>query len=151
MLAAAANHHAAAVTAAEPNRSLYHGGQYDHTLGLVEQILGNVVGNVENLFQHLAGLLHAFLFLLVLSRERGRCQQHQRQDTCRDPLHEIHVHKIPPENIGAQASRQASSQIISMKWRLSSEATKPATSYPLIRKKERMSRGRLNRWFLFPV
>src|SRR5258707_649774 len=48
MLATSANHHATAVAATHSNRSLYHGGQYDHALGPVQQVLGNVVGDIQN-------------------------------------------------------------------------------------------------------
>src|SRR5262249_38677564 len=46
VFATAADHHATTVTAANAKSSLFHGGKNNHALGLVEQVLGNVVRDV---------------------------------------------------------------------------------------------------------
>src|SRR3989442_104701 len=54
MLAAAADHHASPVAAANPECALFYRRQNHEAFSLVQQILGNVIWNVENLFQNFA-------------------------------------------------------------------------------------------------
>src|ERR1700683_5118196 len=57
VLAAAADHHATSVAAADAKCALFHGGQNDKAFGLVEQILRDVVGDVQDFFHDDAGIL----------------------------------------------------------------------------------------------
>src|SRR5207249_12298001 len=54
VLAAAADHHASPVAAANPECALFYRRQNHEAFSLVQQILGNVVWNVENLFENFA-------------------------------------------------------------------------------------------------
>ena len=72
MLAAAADHHASPVAAANPECALFYRRQNNEAFSLVQQILGNVIWNVENLFQNFALLLDALFFFYIV---RGKCGQ----------------------------------------------------------------------------
>ena len=88
VLAAAANHHAAAIAAADAECTLFHGGQNHHALSLVEQILGNVVGDIQNFFQDDAGIFDAVLLRARRWRECGHARHQENQQTHDEFLHE---------------------------------------------------------------
>src|SRR6266852_3366677 len=69
--AAAADHDSAAIASPDSEGSLLDRGQNNHTFRLVEQILGNVIRDVEDLFQDHSRLIDATLFPFVVGGERG--------------------------------------------------------------------------------
>ena len=69
--AGAAHHGAAAVAPADADRHLRHRRDHDDALGLLEQFLRDVVGDVEHLLHHGAAVLEAGVFLR-LGAEHGR-------------------------------------------------------------------------------
>src|SRR3984893_19301007 len=60
MLAGAAGHGSASVTAANHKSGLENRRVNHHAFRLVEQVLRNVVGNIENLFENGAAILQSF-------------------------------------------------------------------------------------------
>ena len=52
-----------------PKAPFFTEGRIDQAFGLVEQILRNVVGNIQDFLQHHAGVLDAILFPLVIGGE----------------------------------------------------------------------------------
>ena len=69
MLSAAADHDTTAIAAPDAERTLLHRGQNDQAFSFVEQVLRNVIRNVKDLLQHLAGFFHAVFFFLVVGRK----------------------------------------------------------------------------------
>ena len=59
MLARAADHNAPAESPANADGDFLDRGENDHALGAVEQVLGNVIWDVEDLFENDAGILDA--------------------------------------------------------------------------------------------
>src|SRR5690242_20004712 len=65
VLAGAARHGATPVASADADGQLFHRWDHDHAFGAVKDGLGDIVRNVEDLFQDIAGFLQtpAFFFL----------------------------------------------------------------------------------------
>ena len=76
-LAGSADHRAAAVAAADAHGDLRHRRNDDDAFGLVEQLLRDVVGDVEDLLHDDAGILQARLFLVGGTERHGT--QHDAQ------------------------------------------------------------------------
>src|SRR6266404_903910 len=68
MLTGATHHGTAPVAASENESSFEHGGEDDDALGLVQQILGDVVGDVHNFLYNGAAVLEPAGFSLVIRR-----------------------------------------------------------------------------------
>src|ERR1700721_2633371 len=66
VLAAAARHHAPAVTGAHYKGCLQNRRQDDHAIRFVDQILRNVVRDIHNLFRNFAGVPDAVSFFCVV-------------------------------------------------------------------------------------
>ncbi len=49
-----------------------------------EQIFGDAVGDVQDFFQHIAGVFDAVGFLLAIGEERGRNQSAEQQQSDTD-------------------------------------------------------------------
>src|SRR5579864_1275303 len=83
MFAAAAGHHAAAVAATDSECTLLDRREHDDALGLVEQILRNIVRDIEDFLQNFARVFHAIDFALVVDGEaetsKDRNSKYQRQ------------------------------------------------------------------------
>ncbi len=83
MLAAAADHGAFAGIAADAHGEFDDGGDDDDALGLIEQVDGDVIGNVENFLEDRAAVFKAFGFLLAFfggerKRRQGESQEQRR-------------------------------------------------------------------------
>src|SRR5713226_10053321 len=52
ILTSATGHRPSPIAAANNEGGLQNGREDNHTIGFVEQVLGDVVRNIENLFQH---------------------------------------------------------------------------------------------------
>src|SRR6266852_2697636 len=75
MFTGAASHGAAAVAAADNESGFEHGTENDDALGFVEQIRGNVIGDVQNLLENGAAIVQTFGLLFVLSCGKGKDDQ----------------------------------------------------------------------------
>src|SRR5215469_2212315 len=90
--AGAAGHRPPAVTAAENERALQNRGIHDDAIGFVDQVLGNVVGNVHDLLNHEAAVFEPAVFFFVVAREARGCQSEGQQH--RNQLfHSYHLNK----------------------------------------------------------
>src|SRR6266852_4448318 len=65
----AAGHCTPAIAPANHERGLEDGWKNDHAVGLVEQVFGNVVRNIQNLFQDRAAILQPVFILFFVARQ----------------------------------------------------------------------------------
>ena len=72
VVAAAASHGATAVAPADSDRAFDDRRHYDHAYCLVEQVLRNIVGNIENFLYDHAGIFKPTFFLLIVCLGGGR-------------------------------------------------------------------------------
>src|SRR5208282_5780782 len=79
ILAAPASHGATSVTAAHDECGLEHGRQHYHAIRFVEQALRDVVRDVKNFLDHLAGISKPIIVLFLVVRASERSVGKQRQ------------------------------------------------------------------------
>lgn len=79
VLAAAADHGAAAVATADAEGELEDTGKDDGAFGAIEEVLRDVVGDMEDLGDHFAGIGDALGFLLLrVGREKGQDKEEEQ-------------------------------------------------------------------------
>ena len=76
MFSAAAYHCAAAVASAKANREFKYRRKYDHAFRLVQQVLRNVIGDIQDFCQHGACIFQAICFFFLRGQrwESGECK-----------------------------------------------------------------------------
>src|ERR1700730_92721 len=72
LLASTAHHNAAAIAATYHERSLYHRGQHHYAARLIQNVLRDIIGNIQDLFHYFTGVYQALAFVLVTSRSCNR-------------------------------------------------------------------------------
>src|SRR5215472_10686699 len=110
MFPGAAGNGPAPKVAANPDGEFQHGRNHDHAFRLVQQVLGNVVGNIEDRLEHFAAGFQALLFTRLIGRER-RYSQQENSNECGNTSH-----VAPPwqfSRIADQASMQDRSRVAS--------------------------------------
>jgi hypothetical protein len=70
MFAAAADHDATAIAAAYTERAFFHRGQNDHALGLVDEVLRNIVGNIQDFLEDDARVFYPIFFMFIVGKGR---------------------------------------------------------------------------------
>ena len=84
VLAGAAGHGAASVVAADAKSSFEHRGDNNDAFGLIQQVLGNIVRNAQNLIEHHAAILQPVGFLIGShgSERQGAKREGQKCGDC---------------------------------------------------------------------